>query len=130
MRKEIEKYINETYNTLQEYPWESAPNFTTFKHVNNKKWFALIMDVPYFRLKIDKEGSADVINLKCIPEMIGMLRNEEGIMPAYHMNKEHWITVLLDDTVPMERICDLIEISYDLTRKKGVTHETRTNKNK
>lgn len=118
MRKEIEKYITETYDALQEYPWESDPNYTTFKHIDNKKWFALIMDVPYRRLKIDNEGITDVINLKCIPEMIGVLRNEEGILPAYHMNKEHWITVLLDGTVPNQRICELIDISYDLTRKK------------
>lgn len=117
MRKEIEKYINETYDALQEYPWKSNPNYTTFKHSDNKKWFALIMDVPFNRLKIDKEGMVNVINLKCIPEMIGGLRYEKGILPAYHMNKEHWITVLLDGTVTKKRICNLIDLSYDLTKK-------------
>ena len=92
MRKEIEKYINHNYDILQEYPWLDTPNHTTFKHKNNKKWFALIMEIPYEKLKI-----------------------EEGILPAYHMNKEHWITVLLDGTVPKERICELIDISYELT---------------
>ena len=50
--------------------------------------------------------------------MIGSLRKEKGILPAYHMNKEHWITVLLDGSVEKQKIYDLIEISYDLTRKK------------
>lgn len=118
MRKEIENYINENYDALQEYPWEKYPKFTTFKHKNNKKWFALIMEVPYQKLHIDKEGNANVINLKNIPEMLGGLRKNEGILPAYHMNKEHWITVLLDGTVDKEKICGLIDISYDLTGKR------------
>ena len=117
MREKIEKYINEHYDAIQEYPWEKYPNFTTFKHKNNKKWFALVADVPFEKLKIKKDGIVDVINLKMIPEMIGSLRKTEGILPAYHMNKEHWITILLDGTVQMQKICDLIDISYDLTNK-------------
>ena len=46
------------------------------------------------------------------------MRKENGILPAYHMNKEHWITILLDGTVPEQKICDLIDISFDLTRRK------------
>ncbi|MCR5185631.1 MAG: MmcQ/YjbR family DNA-binding protein [Clostridia bacterium] len=115
MRKEIENYINETFDAIQEYPWDKYPNFATFKHKNNKKWFALIADVPYEKLKIEKDGFVDVINLKIIPEMIGSLRKTKGILPAYHMNKEHWVTVLLDGTVSREKIYDLIDISYDLT---------------
>ena len=118
MREEIEKYINENYDILQEYPWNEYPNYTTFKHKNNQKWFALIMDVPYEKLNIRKEGIVNVINLKNIPEMLGGLRKDEGILPAYHMNKEHWITILLDGTVPKQKICDLIDISYDLTSKR------------
>lgn len=118
IRNEIEKYINQKYDALQEYPWADAPNFTTFKHKDNMKWFALIMDVPYERLKIEKDGIVDIINLKNIPEMIGGLRKEKGILPAYHMNKEYWISVLLDGTVDKEEVFNLIDISYELTMKK------------
>ena len=118
MKDEIEKYINENYDILQEHPWEKYPEDTTFKHKNNKKWFALVMIVPYEKLHIEKEGSVYVINLKNIPDMLGGLLQTEGILPAYHMNKEHWISVLLDGTVSKEKICDLIDISYDLTIKK------------
>lgn len=124
MRKEIEKYINENYDILQEYPWDDSPTHTTFKHKNNQKWFALIMYVPYEKLSIKKEGNANIINLKSIPEMIGGLRQIKGILPAYHMNKEHWISVLLDGTVPKKKICDLIDISYDLTKSKNKRNNT------
>jgi predicted DNA-binding protein (MmcQ/YjbR family) len=65
--------------------WEKSPNFTTFKHVNNKKWFVLVADIPYEKLQINKDGVVDFINLKNIPEMIGSLRMEKGILPAYHI---------------------------------------------
>ena len=118
MRKAIEKYINDKYNALPEYPWSDNPNYATFKHIDNKKWFALIMDIPYKRVGINKDAIVNIINLKGIPEMLGSLRKEPGILPAYHMNKEHWITVLLDGTVPKQKIFDLIDISFDLTSKK------------
>lgn len=118
MKEEVEKYINEYYDILPDYPWNDLPNAAVFRHKNNKKWFALIMEVGYDKLNIDKPGTVNVINLKNIPEMIGSIRQEDGILPAYHMNKEHWITVLLDGTVSKERICDLIDISYELTNGK------------
>ena len=76
------------------------------------------MDVPFEKLNIDKQGMVDIINLKNIPEIIGGLRKQPGILPAYHMNKEHWITVLLDGSVSEEKINDLIDVSYELTKKK------------
>lgn len=117
-RQEIEEYINENYDCKEEHPWNDTPEFATFKHSNNKKWFALIMNIPYNRLKINKEELVDVINLKNIPELIGGLRQINGIFPAYHMNKEHWITVLLDGTVNTKQIKELIDMSYELTRNK------------
>ena len=74
---------------------------------NSKKWFALVADISYEKLNIKKDGIVDIINLKNIPEMIGSLRKEKGILPAYHMNKEHWITVLLDGTVDKQRIVNI-----------------------
>ena len=41
-----------------------------------------------------------------------MIIQEEGIMPAYHMNKMHWISVLLDGTVPENMVFDLIDRSF------------------
>lgn len=63
MRKIIENYINENYDALQEYPWEKYPKFTTFKHKNNKKWFALIMEEPYQKFHIDKEKICGLIDI-------------------------------------------------------------------
>lgn len=68
------------------------------------------------QIRFIREGSVDIINLKCDPELISLLRNEQGILPAYHMNKEHWITIVLDCPFPKEEIYKLINLSYDLTK--------------
>jgi len=41
---------------------------------------------------------------------------EEGIYPAYHMSKAHWVTVILDGTVAEDILKFLLEMSYDLTK--------------
>ena len=51
---------------------------------------------------------------KCDPVLSGSLRQGGGFLPAYHMNKANWITVLLDGTVSMEDLGPLLDMSYDL----------------
>jgi len=61
------------------------------------------------------ENAPATINLKCDPDEGVALRQEYGaIVPGYHMNKRHWITVTLDGTVPHPLVLDLIENSYGL----------------
>jgi len=65
------------------------------------------------------------VNLKCDPERALELRDEyESIIPGYHMNKQHWNTVILDGTVPDELLGELIEHSYTLV-VKGMTKKQR-----
>jgi predicted DNA-binding protein (MmcQ/YjbR family) len=55
------------------------------------------------------------ISLKCEPEHGELLRAEHaGIVPGYHLNKRHWITVTLDGSLPRTQIEELIEDSFDL----------------
>ena len=66
----------------------------------------------------DVEEIVEVANLKADPEEIPALTQEEGIFPAWHMNKKHWISVILDDTLPDERVMELIRSSRWLVEKK------------
>jgi len=55
------------------------------------------------------------INLKCDPERSVMLREEHAaITPGYHMNKRHWNTVVLDNSLPSKLVRELIDHSYEL----------------
>lgn len=121
-RSETEKFIHENFGgIIQDYPWEDSPEYTVFRHADNRKWFALITKVKFSVLDIDKVGMVDIINLKCDPDLVEEIVWLPGILPAYHMNKRHWITVLLDGTVDQERMSSLIDMSYRLTAKK-VSH--------
>ena len=90
-----------------------------FRHSDNRKWFALVMGVRKDKLGLSGEGYVDVMNLK-VDDMFlrEMLTQQDGIMPAYHMNKQHWISVLLDGTVAEKKIFELIDISFAATASK------------
>ena len=118
-RTELKTYIVETYDAASDFPWEQYPNYEVFRHINNKKWFALIMTVPKVKLGLQSEGIVDVVNFKCDPLLIGGLRSEQGVFPAYHMSKDHWITVSLDGSVPDDKIKMLLDMSFGLTSVKS-----------
>ena len=115
-RQTLYDHINNKYRVSPEYPWRRYPANAVFRHKDNRKWFALIMTVGRDKLGFDNREPVDVVNLK-IDDMFfrDIIIQEEGIMPAYHMNKLHWIAVLLDGTVPDERVYDLLDISYTAT---------------
>lgn len=120
LRNSVLSFCLERYGTQPEYPWIDEPGYAVLRHYDNKKWYALIMDVPYARLGLDGgiADKTDILNLKCDPVLIGSLLTEKGFCRAYHMNKNKWITVLLDGSVRKEQIYSLIRISYDLTASK------------
>lgn len=52
-RFELEQFIIDNYNCNNDYPWIKYPSFEAFRHTNNKKWFALIMDIPKDKLGLE-----------------------------------------------------------------------------
>lgn len=117
-REQFIQYISDEYGIDGEYLWASSPLSCAFRHPGNRKWFALVMDVPKNKLGLAGSDALDVVNLKCDPILVGSLRKEPGIFPAYHMNKANWITVALDGSVPDELIKMLLDMSYDATVPK------------
>ena len=110
MREEIFSFIKEFYGVEPDYPFASSPDAAVLRHPSGK-WFGIMMQVPKNKLGLLGEEPVDIINLKRDP-MLG-LADGERIFPAYHMNKEHWISVLLNGSVPFEELKALIAMSYD-----------------
>lgn len=117
-REDILKYALEKYETIPEHPWMSLPEYIVLRHKDNKKWYGLIMDVPKNKLGLSGEESIDILNIKCDPVLHSSLQMQEGFLPAYHLHKGNWITILLDGTVEKEMIFHLLEMSFDLTSCK------------
>lgn len=111
---ELILYIKEKYHINPEQPWKKYPEKMAFKVVETKKWFALIMPVASEKLGLAEDGEIFIVNVKSNPEFIYMVSQAEGYLPAYHMNKQHWLTILLDGTVPLEQIFERIDESYQL----------------
>ena len=93
-KEELIRTVAERFSTEPEYPWADE-NFI-FRHRSNRKWFAVAMRVAYRRLGLEREGAADIVDVKCGPLLMDAYRRQPGILPGYHMNKDHWITILLD----------------------------------
>lgn len=70
-----------------------------------------------------------IMNVKCDPMMIGSFINRKGFLPAYHMNKEHWMSIVIDDPgIVMEEILSILEMSYEIVDKsKKSKRKSRTN---
>ena len=85
---------------------------------DNNKWYGVILSVAGSKLGLEDDNIIDVINLKSDPMLIGSLRGQKGYFPAYHMNKEKWISVLLGDAGLDEPIKNLLALSYELTAPK------------
>jgi len=115
-RRTVTEYIKKKYGTSPEYLWKRYPDYAVFRHEDNNKWFALVAGVPGSKLGLSGDDPIDMINLK-IDDLFfrDMLIREEGIFPGYHMNKLHWISVLLDGTVSEQRVYELIETSFLVT---------------
>lgn len=120
MKKHILEYIKDFYGVEAEYLWESSPQHAALRNPRNKKWFAVLLgSLPKSKLGIKSDENSDVLNLKCDPIFAFAVVDNERIFPGFHMNKEHWISVLLDGSVPIDELKNLVDMSYDLvnTRK-------------
>ena len=116
-REEIVAYIKDIYSTDPEYPWANDPS-AVFRHLDNRKWFALLMRIPKNKLKQGESGNVDVLNLKC--DSLFAVGLCDGIYPAYHMSKTKWVSIDIESAED-EVIKMLLSVSFSVTeqRKKG-----------
>lgn len=94
-REEIFEYVNKQYGSIPEYLWRSSPESAILRHKNGK-WYAAIMRVEKFKLGLKEDGMVEIINVKCEPDMVGLLTQTYGFLPGYHMNKKYWITIIAE----------------------------------
>ena len=118
-REKITDFALTLPGAVADMPFEDDFDTTVFRHGEGGKWFGLVMNVEKSRVGLRGEGKIDVLNLKCDPEESFIVREMyEGIIPAYHMNKEHWSTVIIGKDATEENITDMLYTSYLLTQKK------------
>ena len=114
--KRIMALVREKYGNQLEYLWEKSPDTAVLRHEDNQKWYAILMRIPWDRLDKGREGLVEAVNLK--HDQVTDLLSQNGIYPAFHMNKRYWISLPLDDTLTDEKVLELFERSWFLTSKK------------
>lgn len=113
----IEKYSNEP-----EFLWEKFDGSGIFRNNESKKWYAAILEVEGSKIKKDKKGIIEVLDIKLNPDEIQELLIKQHFYPAYHMNKKSWITIILDDSLSDKKVMELVDKSYQLSFNKKTKH--------
>ena len=114
--KRIMAQIQKKYGDQLEYLWEKSSDTAVLRHEDSKKWYAVLMRIPWDRLDKAREGQVEAVNLK--HDQVADLLSQKGIYPAFHMNKRYWISLALDDSLSDDDVLDLLAISWNLTLKK------------
>lgn len=108
------------FGTVPDAPFDDGGESLALR-AENGKWYALVMTIDASRLSKDRRGPVRVMNLKVDPAKRESYRDDLYFYPAYHMNKTHWMTVLLDGGLDWDKAERILEESYRLVsgeRKK------------
>lgn len=109
-------WIKNQFGAEPDFPWPDTPDYCVFR-CPNEKWFALVMRIKYKQLGLTGDENVWVVNIKADQTEIPNLIDHKSIFPAWHMNKKHWITVLLTAVTDFEKLCELTLKSYELVSK-------------
>ena len=117
-RKDVFDFAKEKFGHDPEYLWQKFPDHAVLRCTENKKWYAVIGSAERSKIGFKGAGKTDVLVIKCDPQVRDILLHEKGVIPAYHMNKERWISVMLDGSVRKELVFGLMEESFNLIKPK------------
>lgn len=116
--KEIIKYIKNKYNDELEFLWKKFDDNAIWRNKENNKWYGALLKISRKKLGIDSDEIVEIVDLRYQKENIIDLVDNKKIFQGYHMNKNNWITIILDDSMKTKDIFGLIDNSYDLSLKK------------
>lgn len=114
-KQDFLNYCLDTYGTSPDYPFDEDFETAVLRHADNRKWYAIVMKVSRRKFGFDNDEVIDVVNLKLPTEMFGSFGVSDSVYPAYHMNKLHWISVLLPDA-PEDVVSFLTNSSFEATK--------------
>lgn len=126
LRGRLVSYIEDKYKAKEEHLWRMYPSYAAFRHSDNQKWFALIMDVPANKLGLPGDEIVDIVNVKMSDLYLAeILIQQEGFFRGYHISRGNWVSILLDGTVEFEEICKWVDESFMTTASKETKHRLR-----
>lgn len=115
--REILGYAREKYGDEPEYLWADLPDAAVIRRKDTKKWYVLIMTVLPKRLGLSGDEPIEIVDLRFDVDELPKIIDGKRYFAGYHMNKKHWITILLDGSVPLGEILEYVDKSYQLAKK-------------
>ncbi len=112
------RYIRRTYGDELEYLWEKFPHNAVVRNKINEKWYAAFLVVDKRKIGIDEDGQTEIVNVLVQSERLNGLVDGKKYFYGYHMNKKHWISVILDGSVAVDELYPLVDNSYQLSVAK------------
>lgn len=114
-REALFDYCRDTHGTIPDYPFEKDFVTAVLRHADTQKWYGIVMRLSRRKFGFDSDEEIDVVNVKLPQEMFGSFGKADGVHPAYHMNKLHWVSVLLPDA-PDDVTEFLLQVSFEATK--------------
>lgn len=111
--KQLVEFAKQKYGDEMEFLWKKFPDNAILRRKDTKKWYAVFGKVNLKKLGIDKDKLAEIAIIRGKQSDI----DEKNILPAWHMNKKNWITILLDENIDTETMLSKLTESYNLAIK-------------
>ena len=128
-KQRIVARIEDGYGAQGEHLWEKDPSDSGFRPPGSGKGFALLMEVPRNTVGLEGDAPGWVLDVKCGPILSASLPGEKGYASARYMSRATWVSIVLDGTLPDERVDFLLGISYDAAAPKRKAKKPEKDKN-
>lgn len=115
--QKIIQYVSDTYGDELEFLWDKFPDNAIWRRKDNNKWYGALLTVAKNKLGLPSQEKIEIIDLRADADCIDAMVDNITIFRGYHMNKKHWITIMLDGSVPLIDIEKMLDISYGLALK-------------
>lgn len=114
--KKVIEHIRKKYGDELEFLWEKFPENAICRRKDTKKWYVAFIRLPKNKLSLDGTEKVDILDVRS--DEVEKLIDNKTILPAYHMNKKNWVTILLDGNGDLKTVYDLVDKSCLLAKKK------------
>ena len=113
----VADYAREKYGNELEFLWEKFDDNAVLRRTDNNKWYAAVLTAGRDKLGLNSKERAEILDVRIDPEEIDGKVDGKKFFYGYHMNKRHWVTVILDGSVELDEIFRMLDESYVLAGK-------------
>ena len=114
--KTIIGYVRDKYGDKLEFLWPKFSHNAIWRNQINRKWYALLLVIPKSKLGLESDELVEILDVRFDKnEALDFAHSNENIYPGYHMNKNNWITIILNDSIDTSQILSLLDHSYEIS---------------